>query len=290
MASTETAQPTPVEAPIEAPATTSEAKEDTKEANAEAVTSHKPNRGKRGGKVGGRGGGGGRRGGGPRVVRNEDLEDGDERITSGVAGSTPNATVEAPEQAEKEPAEKTDKPETFKNKNKDKGKEKEEKDNEPAAAGKPASASKRGGSTSGRGRGGIAGYVNPDRINTGGMKNERMSAAELDKVMEQRKLQNEAIRQKRELVEADESSFQANIAAETERQKAERLERNRQKAAEREERAVRTAQNEADKRIQDEIDAQRAAAAQRNHSNTVESKCRECGLTSRSFILMTFLA
>ncbi|KAG8851127.1 hypothetical protein FRB96_009468 [Tulasnella sp. 330] len=134
-----------------------------------------------------------------------------------------------------------------------------------------------------------AGYINPARINTGGLKNEKLSEAELASVMERMRLNNEQLKARRELVEADKEVYESTVQAETERQKADRIARAARSKADREARAGRSSElrtnnrqnqsqqssssqqqrpraperSEGDRKIQEDIDSQRAEAAKR---------------------------
>ncbi|KAG9003935.1 hypothetical protein FRB94_002780 [Tulasnella sp. JGI-2019a] len=110
------------------------------------------------------------------------------------------------------------------------------------------------------------GYVNPERINTGGMKNEKLSEAELASVMERMRLNNEQLKARRELVEADKETYETTVQIETERQKADRQARSARPKPDRQPRPARPEvdrKSEVDRKIQANIDAQRAEAAKR---------------------------
>ncbi|KAG8897499.1 hypothetical protein FRB99_008117 [Tulasnella sp. 403] len=255
-----------------------------------------PTSGGRGrGRGNGRGRGAGRRTGGPRVVRPEDLEDGDEALmTPGEADQPSAATPSPPAAKTTRAADKSDKPK--KDNKRKKGKEKADDDKKPEGKTEneekeptaeetevPTSPSPKveaadappdDPTSPSAGRGNKRPvrkigepYVNPDRINTGGLKNEKLSAEALEKVMERMRIANEQLKARRELVDADEDTFKATIAKETERQQADRSARNARVAAERkahkESNAAERARAEGSRKIQEQIDATRAEAAKR---------------------------
>jgi len=177
-------------------------------------------------------------------VRAEDLEDGDERLiepenTATTAQETPKdekfaTTAEETTKSERAPVTE----EVDEKGDNDKGKEKEKRG--PRKVQEP--------------------YINLDRINTGGLKTEKLSPEELEKVMERMRINNEKIMARRELVEADEDSFKSQLDADTERRKAERHARQAKFAADKQ---ARSAKSEADKKVQDQVDALRADAIKR---------------------------